>query len=420
MREFVRGLILSTFLIVFIAGSSFAAGFALYEFSSRGNALGGTLVGRADDPSALAYNPAGITQLEGDNILFGLTAITPSLDVNFVDGIYPNVDKTWIPPHFYYTRQLDEKYWFGISATSRFGLGSEFDEDWLGKYNNYYACIQSFSVTPTLAAKLSDKLSVAVGVEAMWFEFEQKKKIATVEDPDNLIPDELTDVDAQIKGDDIGWGWNFALHFKPADRVKLGFFYRSEVEQTVEGNADFTVPTGVPAMLFPDTTGSGKVTLPESFSGGIAYQITDTTSVEVAAIYTKWSSYDNLTMRYGTVIPAMGSDVSTTPKNWKDVWRYQLGIEHSLSEDSWLRFGYVYDESPVPDETVDYIVPANGRQIYSLGYGFTRGKWVYDLSYAYLDIKERSIAGREEDHVEESYISNADTHMFGVSVSYRF
>jgi long-chain fatty acid transport protein len=371
---------------------------------------GGTLVGRADDPSALSYNPAGITQLEGDHIMFGLTAIRPAMDISFDSfGTWSNEDNTWVPPHFYYTRQMSDKYWFGISATSRFGLGAEFDEDWPGKYNNYYACIQSFSVTPTLAMKVNDKLSIAAGVEAMWFEFEQKKQILTP----------ASDVDAGVKGDDIGWGWNFALHFKPSERVKLGFFYRSEVDQTVEGNVDFTTPVGLEA-LFPDTTGSGQVTLPESFSGGIAYQLTDKTSVEVGAIFTKWSSYDALTINYGTVIPATGVDYSSSIKDWNDVWRYQLGIEHALTDHSWLRFGYVYDNSPVPDDTIDYIVPANDRQIYSIGYGFTTRNWTYDLSYAYLDIKERHIAERSDEWIYDSDISNSDTHLFGISVSYSF
>lgn len=414
MRDVCRALLISLLLIVCFAGSSFGAGFALYEYSARGNALGGALIGRADDPSALAYNPAGITQLEGDHLMFGLTAIVPSMDVN-VDGfgVFSNVDKTWIPPHFYYTRQLSDKYWFGISATSRFGLGSEFDEDWPGKYNNYYSCIQSFSVTPTLAVKLNDQLSIAAGVEAMWFEFEQKKNIPGT--PFGLP----SDVNAQLKGDDIGWGWNFALHFKPAERLKMGLFYRSEIDQTIEGDADFTVPSGTPAFLFPDTTAKGEVTTPESFSLGMVYQFSEKTSVEIDGIYTKWSSFSDLTISYDSDIYP-GTDTTSTEKDWNDVWRYQLGIEHALTDHSWLRLGYVYDESPVPDSTVDYIVPSNDRQIYSIGYGFTKKNWTYDLSYSYLDIKERQLAGRPDEGVFDSDISNSDTHMFGISVSYRF
>jgi long-chain fatty acid transport protein len=87
------------------------AGFGLYECSSRGTALGGTLTARADDPSALACNPAGITQIEGSQIMFGLTAIRPAIDILMNDRIHGNKKTTWVPPHFYYTRQLDNMYW---------------------------------------------------------------------------------------------------------------------------------------------------------------------------------------------------------------------------------------------------------------------------------------------------------------------
>ena len=406
----MRRILLAVVFIMVFATSCFAAGFGLYEFSARGNALGGTLAARADDPSALSYNPAGITQLEGDHIMFGLTAIRPQLDIIIGGVAYGNEVKTWIPPHFYYTRQLDDRYWFGLSLTSRFGLGSEFKEDWPGRYNNYYACIQSVSLTPTLAMKVSDQFSVAVGVEAMWFEFEQKKKV-----PPGKLPfdPDLGQLDASLLGDDIGWGWNFGLHFRPTEKIRLGFFYRSEVDQTIEGDVDFSSDSFGKLLSLK---ANGKVTLPQSFTMGAAYQISEKTSIEADAMYIKWSSYDKLTLNYGSPF----NFSVPTEKNWKDVWRYQLGIEHALTDNSWLRLGYVYDNSPVPDETIDYIVPANDRQIYSIGYGFTRDKWTWDLSYSYLDIKDRNIPGNLEEGVFPSSVTNADTHMLGVTVTYSF
>jgi len=101
LRKLVNAFPLSLLLIFLMAGASSGAGFALYEYGSRGNALGGTLIGRADDPSAMVYNPAGITQLEGTRLMTGFTAITPSIDFDVPgSGTYSNIDKTWIPPPF--------------------------------------------------------------------------------------------------------------------------------------------------------------------------------------------------------------------------------------------------------------------------------------------------------------------------------
>lgn len=60
-----------------LTGKAQAEGFALSDFGARGTALAGGMVARADDPSAVAWNPAGITQLPGTQIMVGMTAIQP-------------------------------------------------------------------------------------------------------------------------------------------------------------------------------------------------------------------------------------------------------------------------------------------------------------------------------------------------------
>lgn len=125
-------------LVLLATQMSFAAGFGIYEWSARGNALGGATVGRADDPSAIASNPAGITQLDGLQVLAGFTAIHPVLDIR-TGNTWTSSDKDalWIPPHFYATWKVNDRYSIGLGTYSRFGLGSVFDENWAGRYNSY-------------------------------------------------------------------------------------------------------------------------------------------------------------------------------------------------------------------------------------------------------------------------------------------
>ncbi len=154
-------------------GTALGAGFALYDWSARGNALGGAMVGRADDPSAIAFNPAGITQIPGSSMMAGLAFIMPggtltNMDTGDSVGL---IDHTFIPPHFYYTRQMSDKVWFGVGLMTRFGLGTDLPEDWFGRFNSYYTDIQSLSLNPNLAWKVNEQLSLSVGVEALWFEY---------------------------------------------------------------------------------------------------------------------------------------------------------------------------------------------------------------------------------------------------------
>ena len=93
--------------VLFLSTSAFGAGFALYEGSARGNVLGAGLTASADDPSAVFYNPAGITQLKGKQVMVGFTAITPMITVETPGGVESDFTRNWFfPPHAYYTQQI--------------------------------------------------------------------------------------------------------------------------------------------------------------------------------------------------------------------------------------------------------------------------------------------------------------------------
>ena len=213
-------------LLLFQTAPVHSAGFGIYEWSARGNALGGTLIGRADDPSAVAFNPAGITQLDGTRVMAGFTAIAPQTEVVTDTETTKTKSNIWLPPHAYLTYQLNDRYWLGVGIYSRFGLGTEYPDDWDGKYNVTFAGIKSVSLNPNLAIKLTDDLSFAFGLEAMWFEFTQEKM-------KNLSALGCPDMPAKLVGDSIGYGFNHALQYTPEEWLAVGLVYKSQVEQPV-------------------------------------------------------------------------------------------------------------------------------------------------------------------------------------------
>ncbi|MFO7595423.1 MAG: OmpP1/FadL family transporter [Desulfocurvibacter africanus] len=425
VRSFRLALIAAA-LILIGASSGYGAGFAMYEYGARGNALGGGLVGRADDPSALAYNPAGITQLEGTGFMAGTTVINPLASVEIAGEKVDAESKYWTPPHLYVTQQLDDTFWLGFGLYSRYGLGIEYDSDWAGRYNVYEAQIQSLSMSPTLAVKVTDWLSVAAGPEIMWFEFEQKKTVdATgVKNPAS----NLMDVNADLSGDSWGYGAMAGVHVTPIDWLRLGFTYRSPIKQKVEGKAEFKKTNNAALMLppsyFADTDASGEITLPDSYTFGVAIFPMEKLSVEFDAVYTRWSTFDELKINFDTPLDPTNptTDSTVSEKEWNDVWRYQLSVEYALLNWLDLRASYVYDNTPIPDAHVDYMVPANDRQLYGAGLGFHITEALdLDLSYTYLDIKERDVAARQlADGVQDSKFVDGCAHLYGISMAYRF
>lgn len=393
----------------------YGAGFALYEGSARGNALGGGVVGRADDPSALFFNPAGITQLPGTQVMAGATFIIPKTDVttHFPTSSSPGVTTTsssnvWVPPHFYLTYQATDKVWLGLAVFSPFGLGTEFDEHWPGRYNSYNAVIQTVTINPNVAFKLNDKVSLAAGLDFMYFDLKLENK----------IPTGFGDVNHSLKGDSIGVGMNFAIHYRACDWLKLGASYRSQVTQNVTGDASFNKPAALP--LFNDSGAKGTVTLPDEVYFGAAFYPIKDLSFEVGGIWTHWGTYESLTIQYDS-LGAVGRPSVTRTKNWNDVWRLYFGVEHHTTDWLDLRAGFVWDQSPIDHGYVDYLVPANDRYLISFGPGFKWRNWTLDLSYTYLIITNRdNVAARPLEGVLDSSFDNGNAHMIGCSVGYKF
>jgi long-chain fatty acid transport protein len=424
-----RRLVYSFLIVVFVLFLStpvFGAGFALYEGSARGNVLGAGLTATADDPSAVFYNPAGITQLKGTQVMLGATFIAPMTDVKTTSGGVQTTTETegnvWIPPHGYITTQLSEKWWAGLGMFSRFGLGTEFEATWPGRYNSYNAVIKTFEINPNIAYKVNDKFSIAGGLDLMYFSLHLQSKVS----PATFgAPAILGDADSDLKGNSWGYGFNLAVHFKPSEDWSLGASYRSRVSQHVSGDANFTKPAAwaaigaANAVLLRSTTASGKLHLPDEVFAGIAWKATPTVTLGGGVIWTRWSSYDKLQLNYDIPI-APGVAQVTKQKQWVDVYRFTVGAEWKVTPNWDLRLGYAYDQEPIQDQYADYLIPANDRNMFSAGFGWHNAKWSADFSYTLIVISPRTIPARAADGILASEFQNGLAHLFGVSLGYKF
>ncbi|MBU1002838.1 MAG: outer membrane protein transport protein [Proteobacteria bacterium] len=431
--------ILSLLLILTTATTGHCAGYALYEWSARGNALGGAFAAKADDPSAIAFNPAGITQLQGSHFQTGVSFIAPNTNVNAAtiagdDG--RGEGQIWTIPNAYYTRQMNDHVWLGLGMYSRVGLGSDYsnEETWFGRYNCAAASIKSTSLATAFAWKVTDELSLAFAPEIIIMDFGYTKftDASMTNNPATTANDVRQEISAQ------GWapGYTFALHWKPEDWLAAGLVYRGETQLTVRGSADFERGPSVDATLavlkgnpspiiagtaalydagLRDTEIQGTEPIPGSATIGLMVKPLPKLSVEFDLTRTFWGAYKELVFNYSNVLDKQGAD-----KNWVDTWRYQLGLEYNATDWLDLRAGYVYDESPIPDGYVDYAVPGNDRQIVSLGAGLKFDNLTVDFSYGYLWVLDRNVESRAREGVFDSNFEGGKTHIVGLSVGYQF
>jgi long-chain fatty acid transport protein len=357
---------------------------------------------RRPDASVVASNPAAMTGLNGTQVMTGLVGVAPMATVS-IDGeeSCDGESNVWLLPHAYAVQQLGEHYWLGIGAFNRFGLGTEFDENWAGNDSVYFAGIKSVSLTPVLGMRLTDAWSIGVGAEANYFEFTQKKKVAGIHD-------------LKVQGDDVGVGVNLSTWYAPADWLSLGLMYRSPIDVHPRGEADSNAPSPLDKQLNGDA--DGEITLPDSWSLALCVTPTDRLSVEVDVTRTGWSSYEELD------ISINGASTGAALKDWQDTWRLGIGAEYALTPAWDLRAGYVYDETPIRTERADYMVPANDRQLFCAGLGWHDQSWSLDLGYTYLLIKDRKDATiyGSDGTPETADFEDGDAHLLGLCVAYRF
>lgn len=385
----VRGFFcLLLFALILVPNAAFADGFAIYEWSAGGVAMGEAYMFAEDDPSLLGYNPAGITKLQGSWFSGGISYINPRGRVDFHGGsadgqTWSNDEAPGYVPNLFYVKQQNEKLWWGIGVFSRFGNSTQYDPAWPGRYNSYLAKITGITVQPTIAYKVTDKLSVAAGLDINYIRLEMNK----------MVP--VREWDVKLDGHNIALGWNLGFNYDFTDNTSFAAVYRSTIKHDMDADVDINM-----GGVVTPTKAHGAVTLPDSLTFGFGHRFNENTRAEIGATYTKWSTYDKLEMTYDDVLGKVSD-----PKNWEDVWRYQVGIEHKLNDTWSIMGGYAYDNSPMPDETMDFAVPTGDRQTISIGFKKRSGNSELAFAWGYMWIKDRVIPASKKDLAGRTFTS---------------
>lgn len=388
-------------LVLGMASSAMAEGFALTEWSARGLGLASGMVGRADDVSAIAYNAAGITQLPGVQVMGGMGLIAPmgtlSLDTTYGKQETTTKPAVWAAPHAYASWQLNDSLWLGLGVFSRFGLGNSYDQNWTGRYNLYSVNLQTISAVPTLAWKINDILSVSAGLEIMNINLTTEQKIPGL----GLVGGKLgfVDDDLQVQGSGWGVGGHFGLHARLNDQWSVGLAYKTQVTANVYGEAKYDRNSMQPLAPVNDSDAHGTVQLPDSLALGVAYKPLDNLSFEVGAVWTRWSTYNslNIYMDNGTE--------SISHKNWQDGWNFNASVEYKPLDWWSLRAGFWYETPVVNEDHADFMVPTNGRTALTLGTGVEWNDFTVDFAYCHMWINPTSY----DDTDGHGIIGNAGT-----------
>jgi len=380
----------------------FALGIRLPDQDGFATARGNAFVATADNPSAIYYNPAGITQLEGINSRSGLYGIY--LNDTFTDKAGHSVDtvhKVQAVPNFFLTGTLPTiPLSLGLGVYSPYGLGLEWHQNapFLNSPASAFNVPQKgkmmyIRMNPVIAYKVTKNLSIAAGVS--WDHAESELLFR---------PFGVDYARFRGRGDDVAY--NAGILWQPWEQHSFGLTYRSVSTINLQGHSDTHLV--VPFAL--NVSGENAMTdfkFPQTIVAGYSYRPNKCWNFEVNADWTDWHRLKQLTL-IKTVTPSQSLTL-----DWQSSWMFEFGATRYLENNWHVSGGYIYSMNSTPSENFNPIVPDSDRHIFSVGVGKNYKHVSWDVTYQLSYGPDRTITGEPGINGTYQFISHAVSASLG-------
>jgi long-chain fatty acid transport protein len=360
--------------------------------------------------------PAGMARLKREQVSGGIALINAKTDIDDASGsTRGSNDGDMVPfigaPMGYYVKPLDDNWSFGLGLYVPFGLVTDYERSFQGRYHGDRSEVRVITLQPTLSYRVNEQLSVGFGPTINRIDGELTSAV-----PNRASPGS-NDGKVTIKGDDTALGFNFGVLFEINAQSRVGMTYHSMVDYTLKGD------TQVEGSGFGPFSGSKYDTslalkTPESVDFSITHELNADWTLYAGSTWTRWSRLEEIrAVNKGVPAPLNASIGNINePQNWHDTWSHAVGAAYKLNNQWTLRAGLAVDQSPTNNSDRTPRIPTGDRKAFSLGTAWSPNDNVtIDLAYSYL--KEDDTQINKSDY-RATYKNTA--HGFGTQVTYRF
>ena len=378
-----------------ISGTSMASGFAIIENSASG--MGQAFAGAAavaEDPSTVYFNPAGMMYLKGTQMTVGLHIINSraefndkgSTDLSNLGALSTtrgndggDAGDTFYVPNFYYVQDFGDKYKIGLGVNAPFGLKTEYDNGWMGRYTSTNSEVKSINFNPAIAFRANDRLSIGLGLNIQYFEATLEKDIY------QTAIGGAPDGSAKVKGDSWELGFNIGFIYEITQATRIGMHYRSKITHKLEGDVKYKNVSPLLGLKNQDVTAS--IDTPATFSLSLTQQLNDRLTLLADITFTSWSNFDELRIVGDTI-----DQIPTVKEKWDDAYRYSLGMKYAYNAQWTLRTGVAHDKTPISDRRRTSRIPGDDRFWLSFGASYSpSSSLTIDAGYSHLWVDDTNI-----------------------------
>lgn len=409
------------------------AGFAIFEAGSKATAMSGAFVASSNDPSSMFYNPAGNAWDNKLTGMGGVTLIFPSSDFTGASP-YPGngyavsqKKQIFFPPHFYGVIPVAPKFNIALGTWFPYGLSTAWEnpDSFPGRYLSQRVDLRTYALGLQASYRITDEIAIGAGPELRIGDVKLQRNVPFLNPLTNRIQD-IAHADIVGDGFQSALGWAAGVQVKPFRNFSVGLSYHSAVDIDFEGNSTFyRLQTGNPYLdgvlstRVPfDTKVPTAVTIqfPSLTMFGVAYKMGDLT-LEVDGNYTTWDVFDKTVLTFETTNGVKVAD-SILEHHWENTWTIRAGANYQASPSFNLAAGFVYDQTPQPDEDVSPLLPDANRTGFSIGFGYKMGEsTVIEASNLFLFFHDRT-TNSNKDNYNGTYQTFADLFVLSFRTSF--
>lgn len=408
---------------------------------SFGNAGAGASAD-ARDPSTVYFNPAGMSELGAPatssiasplrvSVRYSNDAALGATRRRLTGGDGKDAGTWSLPPSLFAVLPGDGGWTWGLGVTAPFGVETDYGRRWVGRYHATRTELRMIDVSPCVARRLSDAVSVGAGLDVQFLRTRLDNQIdfgaLAVKE---LGPGEAAslglrpgrdDGRASLRGESTGLGAVAGLLWKPDDATRAGVSLRSAVRHRIDGEARFALPGAAQRFrlggYFLDTSAETTLTLPETVSAGVVRALSPEADLCAQLDWTRWSRFETLRVRFGNP----RQDPLVEQEGWRDGLRPSLGATWRPGARWTFRAGVAWDPPVCPDANRRPRAPDAGRLTLAAGASLRLSERVtLDAAYLHawfqdapIDLDDR-VAGRLRGtlRAEVDYLSLGVTFRF--------
>jgi len=398
-----------------------ANGFRLADQDAFATARGEAFAATADNPSAIYYNPAGITQLEGNNLRAGIYGIyyDPSYSPPNGGNSYHSSDNLGAAPQFFYAyTPKDFPLSFGLGVYAPFGGKSSWPQNTGFRSVALDGSLTYLTINPVVAYKVLPSLSLGAGLMVNYANMDLEQGLSRFYLPPNTNFFRFT-------GDGWSVGYNLGLLWQPHEKISFGASFRSSATVTLDGQTHYEQWPQISTPVYQSAHADFK--FPLNAVVGISYRPTPKWNIEFDADYTDWSSFGSTTIHQAaTTYPVI--QVIPLRLYWQASWIYEFGVTRYFDSGWHASAGFVYNENSVPNAYYTPIVADMDRYFFSVGTGFKGKRFNFDIAYQFGYGPTHTVTGSKPSSnvIQNTTDQTADgkydfiSHAVFVSLGWRF